>query len=444
MKMSGSVRFFLSLFLVSGGYFLLAHLPVGGAPLVEITLAQYIAFPCIILILWRFVPEGFKIPGVVLFLAGLLACVGATYAYSLRVFSPVEVFLARLSSDELEVSTRIFRERLNKSLRGQTRMRIHRYYRSFDTHEALETLFEREAELKAAVWGSKGWVQISFPFRAKRYTSAVFRAERFEPEFLVINNIAAVGMTRQPEKETTDFISAILLGGIVSRDHDQGRGSSARALRESYLQSAADMASTWSSFAHRAYPELLIGNHYLDEYLKSDGFVGDLDCASAAYSRGYGHLRPFDNPELRSALSNNKGIALLVNGLELEDVRLIKQARWHFKQAVGFMGRQSRFGASNRAAHIAAINLQNVSELLDVASRKGEKKEERERARKAGKKSYQERKSVKAGRVAQPVGAGAGVARTGRKIIKKKGNNQKVKAKPVKRKAKGRPVKRSR
>jgi hypothetical protein len=69
----------------------------------------------------------------------------------------------------------------------------------------------------------------------------------------------------------------------------------------------------WTSFSHRAVPMWMMGTYHLVRAISSKELEkGELSCAISSFEAARAQLRPSDNLELQSAISNNLAVALLL------------------------------------------------------------------------------------------------------------------------------------
>jgi len=92
--------------------------------------------------------------------------------------------------------------------------------------------------------------------------------------------------------------------------------------------------------------------------------AGELKCAIESYERALDYLKYLDNPELRSALFNNRALAALMQRY-LEGVPGgVKLARSNFEAALKLSSRKNRFGVPYHSGLIAGRNLVRLRKFV--------------------------------------------------------------------------------
>jgi len=291
-------------------------------------IAQYYIFPFLVLFLIiTFVPNKI-IPLSVVSLAVLAVGVTSLWSFSLVPTAQSSVALSRLSSDLHEVETTLLRKKLNHYF-GEKLSPVARFYRSIDSHREAFKLVSEQPDLKAIIWGNQQQLVVSFAKPSESISSIKLEVpwtqKSISPK--LVNYVPAISLSTEPRDATSHFLSYIL--GEVHQD--EGSSLSERQLQQSRLYGAGNILSPWRGLGHLAYPLWRVADLHLQE--ASLGPVldrGELGCALELYTQAASRLQPQDNPLLRAAIFNNKGVALLIDGLERGSLDILRSARQHF------------------------------------------------------------------------------------------------------------------
>lgn len=360
--------------------------------ILDFSLAQIFVFPVTLLVLLKARFGGQRVPVLVISIAAVGALLGLTYGYTYALFGSNAILISPFQDDPLEARTRRYRELLNAKLRKEQISTVGRFYQSVSSHHEIAEYIDGDPSVRVMLWGSTGWLQVSILEDAfsneQPFSSPIWRD--FLPQYKLVNYIPAFGLRTDPEPATLRFVTAILGALDVGLTTSIPLPLSQRAVRASLLRSAGQIQSTWTSYAHRSVPWLLLGNQHLREAFR-DGKseIGELSCAIFAYAVAQKYVTERDNPELHAAILNNRAVSQMALKYLKPKGKADVHARAYFRAAMRVSGRGNRFGAASRAPMIAHRNWQNL--LLET--RGGGKKKQRKKQKKALKKL--ERKSGK-------------------------------------------------
>jgi len=334
--------------------------------------AQFLSFPLVVLISlaafgwFKFIPVWIA---VLTFLAG-----GAASITAFSVFLPSKstVLVSRFEGDLHETGTTLFRTKLNRYFSDSPAGEVGRYFRTIDSHREAEAVLADLPEIEAIIWGTQRWINISFAVPeelARRVRVEVpWSGEVVSPR--LANYIPVIGLSTDPQDATSHFLVDLFTG--LSLDRKEFLSNELEAKRiESILYSSSQMFSPWMSFAHLAYPLLIISDAHLYRAIApslrgSDSLeIGELKCALDSYTEAASRLQPHDNPILRAAIFNNKGVALLIKGIDTGSLDLLRSARQHFQHVGLILTHPNTFGAEDRyLAEVARRNLRITRGVL--------------------------------------------------------------------------------
>ena len=361
-----------------------------GLTSVDISYIQLLVFPLLLFVFYRFSFLKLRVPRLVL-LAALLCAVFAT-AFSFT-YLPARggVFLvARLAGDSHEINSRLFRAKIHADAsmlaNSHRPAAVRRYFREISSlREAAEALKGRK-DRRALVWGNRRWLNVSLKRREPKSLDEleIPAAHEWLRALRLVLTVPVIGLSYNPPNETGGFL-ALLFSGLAGGS----RGTVLSPSQELHLRDAGEMVAAWTSFAHKAYPYLLLGNHYLAQAFSREAYqAGEMHCALRAYLRGLSFLRPGNNPDLEAALHNNLGVALAARYVMEEPGPLKKYPIKHFALAKKAGHALNRFGFVPQASVEAVRNVYLIRSLMVKGKKKNYRKARRKarhKARKAGK-----------------------------------------------------------
>ncbi len=268
---------------------------------VDPSLAQLLSFPLIVLLLYNVRFESWKIPLPVLGMGVLLTAICAIFSYNFSASQSEVILMARLSDDEFESRTRVFREWLNSSLPANSPLYAKRFYRPVNSDEDVQKILSSGNKIKGIVWGDSTWL---------RYSELGFKLEPIPakwPERMrlqLISDIEDIIVSFDPQGETARYIA-----NLVTGRHAAG------ASQEPLLKYAATIEGAWRSSQHRGYAMWQLGNSQLQNGILGDYQAAEVRCAIDSYSRAFKYLKFEDNPELYLSICNNRAIAIYIQSV---------------------------------------------------------------------------------------------------------------------------------
>jgi hypothetical protein len=323
----------------------------------SISLAQTIAFPFVVLLLWNVNFGTWYLPRLLLLGAVAGAMIGAGVAYGPPPDHSGTFVVARFPSDTLETDSRIFREKITNYLRGSS-VSVVRSYEVPQSFSEAAALFRHRLHLRPLVWGNRRWLSISFPeeLRTPAKLIPVQEIERFF-SLTPVTHVSIIGLSLMPEGDTAQFV-ALLFRGLL-----EGEGGHETDLlwesRMTYLQEAANHVHAWSASLHRGYPLWQLGNYHLAQAFRGPKIQRqELLCALSYYRVGASLVPSRSNLELSAALLNNEAIALRILGKMRGKKNYLKRSRRLLQEAAKYR----RPDASN-AELIVRGNLEKLAAL---------------------------------------------------------------------------------
>lgn len=337
------------------------------------SLAQAVAFPAVLLFLACLKFFNRKIPRWLLALAAVCAAAAVGFSCLHVVNNRKVLVVARLQDDEYETETRIFREQINRALRRdrqKSKIRAVRYWTSFRNIKDVMVFLKENAEVPAVIWGNTRWINVAFsPLEEQGFPTAELKHWLEAAGLKVVTMSPSFGLSYRPRELTAEFLGRLFAGKLFA-------GGGERELfggNELDLREAAGMSGPWTAPAHRAYAYWFLGNVLMAsafDYAAYD--AGELGCAIRAYDRARFFLQPRDNPELLSAIYNNRAVARYLQGMLQGKKKSKKTAILEFKLAAQLLRQPDPFKIGPRAGKIAKKNL---AKLKNKSKRKPKHKE---------------------------------------------------------------------
>lgn len=322
---------------------------------------QAIAFPFLILVIWRVKVFGQRTPLRILLLSLVCAAVVSGFGYSSYVLERNGFLVAQLADDPQGIKSRIFRERINAAIRqsaGKTfGGRAAAYHSRLETPAEAAAVFDSGKPEWGIAWGDSRWLNLSLPWREPIELHELSEAVAGIGALKIVSSVPVIGLSFEPSGDTARFLALLF---VALRD----KGSLPDRDAELYLREALTSEAFWTSFSHRAYPALLLGNMYMRMSLQRSDFEGGyIAAALRSYDQGLSFLRGNDNPELSAALLNNKGVALAVAAHFQADKRLGKLAVQELRRAFQAISMHNRSGLRFRAPRLAKYNMTVLRDL---------------------------------------------------------------------------------
>jgi hypothetical protein len=339
-------------------------------------LVQLVVFPFVIIAFAK-VPVSvitaprLLLPGVVL---AALFTTGMGYS---TIHNPQKSFrLARFSDDPYERDTRVYREALNQALALRSEIRAERFYRYIDNQDEASRIMYENPEIEAIVWKKDPWLRISISPRTQPDMGEEETPSEVERILGVrlIKQVGEVLVPMRPQMGAIYFLTSFF-SGVLPREVRAALSSEVRSKQETWLIEAGSLAVPWETYSHRAYPLWELGNRKFEQAFSAAGFdMGELTCAIKAYNAALRQPGRGENGELRFAVLNNAGVAVLAYARFGREPRFMKRARQNFRAALSTYFENGRPQASLKDAEIAAANLAAISKFTKKHKKKGEKK----------------------------------------------------------------------
>ena len=332
---------------------------------IDLALLQLIAFPLVLFSLWRFIARTSLLPRWPLLLAAAFACLGALATYRGPADNAQSFSLARLHGDDIEAETRVFREKVNSVLRELGPVRAIRYHGSFATDAEARREFARDPKLRALVWGSARWMNVSFPFEEPvelRFLPGFPYAERVAG-LRMVTSVPIVGLSYQPPHDTAFYLGTLLDGVLPSRGWEVFYSGGWDHRDELSLLTAARYHAFWSSSAHQALPRWILGNRYFYRALANGDYDGGMmRCALASYRSARAVLRRGDNADLLAAIYNNAAVAEAVRIVAERPKPSLAWVRRALKKGVQAKRDPNLFRVPLMSWRVASQNLRHLRE----------------------------------------------------------------------------------
>ena len=253
--------------------------------------------------------------------------------------------VARFEEDALEKETKIFRDRIRKTVGWDGLTLVGSHYESVKNENEADVLLSSNKKLGGVIWGTPRWLNVSL----QQHTSlplfegagSIFASDYALPkkylQLKIITSIPGTGLSTSSEHPTVEFLGRLAqvwrsyLEALTSPHSDDSF--------EILLRSLAGVKGRWTTFSHRALPMWMTGTYHLRRavVLEADSY-GEASCAVRAFTAALSQLRPGDNPELRVAVLNNLSLTYIILSQQAKHrVTMRNQAKLFMKQAVSIV-----------------------------------------------------------------------------------------------------------
>jgi hypothetical protein len=296
------------------------------------TVAQIAIFPLVVYLFGRLRIVSVRIPGWLILMSLLLGITGVAYSY----YSPTHIgkssiLIARFENDNMQNVTRVFREAINNSLSAVGDLRSHSYYETINSSSSASQFLKEHPKIDLLVWGNQRWVNINI----REEFSSTLKRYGFIQNFAgieslrVVETVPTIGLSFKPRPATASFIAHLSLGikAVNPKASDLER--------ELALSYAASVPASWSSFIHRSFAWLKLGNLYLEKAIRQGN--KNFDCATNAFQKGLSYFHQKNNLDLAAALLNNLGVAQYTQSVLTGDPKLRIQAVRTFRRAMKYL-----------------------------------------------------------------------------------------------------------
>lgn len=330
-----------------------------SSSLLEIAKAQIFAFPLFVAALWSFNERSTLLLRWSFAFVVVIGLTAVGFAYSHRTIGSRTVLIAPLQNDSFATQTRITQDTFEEASRRIGGIAFTTTYDTVSSEQNAQALLAKNHHTDAVVWGDTRWLHITFADQAQSEQIGINGGGEWGKKFRklqMVTGVPSIGVSYNPLRASATFISLVT------------------ASSEGALRAASELQAAWTTYAHRPYADLLLGNLHMHQAFQNSAYqYGDMDCAIRAYQKGWSRAKAKDNLELKNALLNNLAIATYIQGTVEHD----KEARLRARTWLGSLSRQPksvRRGSQRR--DISKIALENVVELRSFVTKghKGKKK----------------------------------------------------------------------
>ena len=273
-------------------------------------------------------------------LAGIL--LGGVLTYSHVDLAQGAFVVARFEEDALEKETKIFRDRIRKTVGWGGITLVGSHYDSVRNESEARGLLVSNRKLGGVIWGTPRWLNVSLqqhpPLRLFEGAGEAFASDYALPQkyrqLKIITFVSGTGLSTSAEYPTVEF-----LGGLAQVWRAYLNALTSPQSEDSFemlTRSLAAVKGRWTTFSHRALPMWMTGTFHLRRAVVGDmDSPGELSCAIRAFTAALAQLRPGDNPELKVAVLNNLALAYIIRAQQVNHrAVMLKQAKLLVNQAV--------------------------------------------------------------------------------------------------------------
>lgn len=285
--------------------------------------------------------------------------------------------VARFEEDALEKETKIFRDRIRKTVGWDGLTLVGSHYESVKSDEEATSLLTSNKKLGGVIWGTPRWLHVSFQqlpeLRLFEGAESSFASDYALPkkyhQLKIITSIPGTGLSTSAEYPTVEF-----LGRLAQAWSMYTSALITPQLEDTFemrTRSLAGVKGRWTAFSHRAVPMWMTGTYHLRRaiVIESDSY-GELSCAIRAFTAALSQLRQNDNPELRVAVLNNLALAYLIRAQQVKHrVTMLNQAKLLLKQAVAVTSKSIQPKQTGRFKDSIEILKSNAKIILSKPGR---------------------------------------------------------------------------
>jgi hypothetical protein len=300
---------------------------------------QLLMLPCLLLVAYRVRIFEQCVPRTVVGVAALGAAIGAVFQFSHLTLASGAFVVSTVSDEDLRQQTKIYRDRLRRSLGDGGESLIGIEQGTIRDSSAARLALEKSSSLAGVIWGTPRWMSVelrqynplplsSFPQQSVAQEALIVRGV---PDLLLIRSVPSIGMSHGHERGTIHFLSEVIKAWrLVPTMTALGTNSGEF---EGKLEAVARMQARWTSRAHIALPLWLAGTVHLIRATEGSSIQkGELTCAITQFREALAQFRTHDNPALEMSVRNNYAIALLVQSHYEQDPRKLRKKA--FRQLV--------------------------------------------------------------------------------------------------------------
>jgi hypothetical protein len=326
---------------------------------------QLLVVPVALLAALRFKIFSVMVPRPLVILAACGVLIGAIVQSSHVALVRGGFLVATVSKTDLRQETKIYRDRIRRSIGRGGEMLVGLYNGDIRQHREAAELLRASPQIGGIIWGDARSMTASlqqFPdlplssFPGESVARDVLEKARVA-DLMIISSVPSVAVSDGHEKATVHFLGELIqLWRDVPKVIAPGRDNPDY---EGLSYALARTQARWTSRAHLAVPMWLAGTRHLVRAIeKSDLESGELGCAMVKLREALKQFRAQDNPALAAAVRNNYALALLVQAhYDTKSKKLESKARKQIGAAMRLRAKTGRVGASvshNRYALIAA------------------------------------------------------------------------------------------
>ncbi|MGI6681472.1 MAG: hypothetical protein ACOX3T_08365 [Bdellovibrionota bacterium] len=242
----------------------------------------------------------------------VVLCVFLLTEFYFTNFIDTKIVQARFLNDSFEIKSRVLREAINQRISDST-LRVKRYPFFIEKNNISDWLKKNGKEI--LIWGDDKFVNLSFR-KKNNFSLGLLNIDYQNSDLIIIEDVQNVRIPYEPVKATVAYITNILYK--LKNDNFK-------------LKLVGKQKFKWQNNSHTAYPLLLLGNHYLKDYIKSNNKYY-LRHAIKHYEKALSFIRVKDNEQIYFALVNNLMVSYYVKYLNTAKIKHKKTANALFKK----------------------------------------------------------------------------------------------------------------
>lgn len=306
------------------------------APLSSRAYLQVILLPLILALAIRVRLFGVRIPRILIALSAVGAVLGVICTYYRLSFSPGAFVVYNTAEGELGQATKIYRDRLRRSLGGGDGIRL-----VSGAHKPIEDLISarmvlaKNRELAGVIWGNdrvmrvalREYPPISFASMADASVARGVLSRYRVSDLFISLSIDGFGVSHGHHGATVYFLSRIMKAWSALPKLFRSAANSGEV--EVSLEALGRMGAKWRSRGHLAVPLWLAGTLHLLRAIEGPVLQrGELRCAKSRLRGALKVLAPRENTALQLAIRNNLALTFLVQAsYGIDSAKALNRAR---------------------------------------------------------------------------------------------------------------------
>ena len=278
-----------------------------------ISIAQYIVAFLLLVFFRRCSLVKDKIfPQIILSFIQIMLVVFFATEFYFTNFKNTPIVQIRFQDDPYEINSRVIRDDINRRETNNT-LKVKRY--PFKIDEQNIQNFIKKYKKEIIISGNRKFVHLYFR-KKNNFSLGILNVNYKDLDLIIIEDVQNLLIPYKPKIATVSFITNLL----YKLKDDKVK-----------LEQTKYQEFIWENTSHKAYPQFLLGNYYLKDYVKSDNKTY-LNCAIKYYLDALSYIRVNENPETFFATVNNLMVSYYLKYLSTTKIKYKKYANLMFQK----------------------------------------------------------------------------------------------------------------